>query len=109
MSAQAMFSSLWRGWPRRNAIPSRALYSSSPHSGRIDSVLVANRGEIACRVIRSARAMGVRSVAVFSDPDATAMHVAMADEAHTLAPAASQLSYLNMDRILEVARTLGGS
>ncbi|XP_078738944.1 methylcrotonoyl-CoA carboxylase subunit alpha, mitochondrial isoform X1 [Lampetra fluviatilis] len=107
MSAQAMFSSLWRGWPRRNAIPSRALYSSSPHSGRIDSVLVANRGEIACRVIRSARAMGVRSVAVFSDPDATAMHVAMADEAHHIGPAASQLSYLNMDRILEVARHSG--
>lgn len=72
--------------------------------GRIEKVLIANRGEIACRVMRTAKKMGVRSVAVYSDPDRHSMHVAMADEAYHIGPAASQQSYLRMDKILDVAK-----
>ncbi len=67
-------------------------------------LLIANRGEIACRVIRTARQMGIRTVAVFSDADADAMHVSMADEAVRLGPAPSSASYLVQDKILEAAR-----
>ncbi|KAL1435487.1 hypothetical protein MTO96_000159 [Rhipicephalus appendiculatus] len=73
----------------------------------IEKILVANRGEIACRVFRSARKLGIRSVAVFSDADRKAMHVTMADEAYRIGPAASQESYLRQDRILEVAKRSG--
>ncbi|KAI2650128.1 Methylcrotonoyl-CoA carboxylase subunit alpha, mitochondrial [Labeo rohita] len=72
--------------------------------GRIEKVLIANRGEIACRVMRTAKKMGVRSVAVYSDADRHSMHVAMADEAYHIGPAASQQSYLRMDKILDVAK-----
>uniref|UniRef100_A0A9J7YQG2 Methylcrotonoyl-CoA carboxylase subunit alpha, mitochondrial n=1 Tax=Cyprinus carpio carpio TaxID=630221 RepID=A0A9J7YQG2_CYPCA len=73
-------------------------------AGRIEKVLIANRGEIACRVMRTAKKMGVRSVAVYSDADRHSMHVAMADEAYHIGPAASQQSYLRMDKILDVAK-----
>lgn len=73
----------------------------------IDKVLVANRGEIACRVIRTARKMGIRSVAVYSEADRNSMHVAMADEAYHIGPAASQLSYLQHRKILQIAKTTG--
>ncbi|XP_037076181.1 methylcrotonoyl-CoA carboxylase subunit alpha, mitochondrial-like [Pollicipes pollicipes] len=73
----------------------------------IDKVLIANRGEIACRIIRTARRMGVRTVAVYSDADRQALHVAMADEAYHIGAAASQQSYLRADRILAVARRAG--
>ncbi|KAJ8278809.1 hypothetical protein COCON_G00058750 [Conger conger] len=72
--------------------------------GRIEKVLIANRGEIACRVMRTARKMGVRSVAVYSEADRDAMHVAMADEAYHIGPAASQQSYLSMEKVMEVAK-----
>uniref|UniRef100_A0A668TJN7 Methylcrotonoyl-CoA carboxylase subunit alpha, mitochondrial n=1 Tax=Oreochromis aureus TaxID=47969 RepID=A0A668TJN7_OREAU len=74
---------------------------------RIEKVLIANRGEIACRVMRSAKKMGVRSVAVYSDADTHSMHVAMADEAYHIGPAPSQQSYLSMDKVLEVAKKSG--
>jgi len=67
-------------------------------------VLVANRGEIAVRLIRALREMGIRSVAVYSDADRAAPHVRMADEAAHLGPAPSPESYLRIDRILEAAR-----
>ncbi|QWG16036.1 acetyl/propionyl/methylcrotonyl-CoA carboxylase subunit alpha [Bradyrhizobium sediminis] len=74
---------------------------------RFHTLLIANRGEIACRVIRSAKAMGLRTVAVYSEADAEAMHVAMADEAVLLGPARARDSYLNVERVIEVARKTG--
>ena len=70
-------------------------------------ILIANRGEIACRVIRTARALGVKTVAVYSDADANAMHVAMADEAVRLGPAPVADSYLRGDLIIEAAIKTG--
>jgi len=74
---------------------------------RFRTLLIANRGEIACRVIRSARAMGLRTVAVYSEADHDAMHVAMADEAVLLGPARARDSYLNIERVIEAARQTG--
>uniref|UniRef100_A0A8B9KZ20 Methylcrotonyl-CoA carboxylase subunit 1 n=1 Tax=Astyanax mexicanus TaxID=7994 RepID=A0A8B9KZ20_ASTMX len=70
----------------------------------LSKVLIANRGEIACRVMRTAKKMGVRSVAVYSDADRHSMHVAMADEAYHIGAAPSQQSYLCMEKVLEVAK-----
>uniref|UniRef100_A0A674NEG7 Methylcrotonyl-CoA carboxylase subunit n=1 Tax=Takifugu rubripes TaxID=31033 RepID=A0A674NEG7_TAKRU len=74
---------------------------------KIEKVLIANRGEIACRVMRTAKKMGVRSVAVYSDADQHSMHVAMADEAYRIGPPPSQQSYLSMEKVLEVAKKSG--
>ena len=71
------------------------------------TILIANRGEIAVRIIRTARRMGLRSVAVFSEADAAAMHVREADEAHPIGPAPAAQSYLRGDVILDVARRAG--
>ncbi|MFZ5747887.1 MAG: acetyl/propionyl/methylcrotonyl-CoA carboxylase subunit alpha [Pseudomonadota bacterium] len=73
----------------------------------IESLLIANRGEIACRIIRTARAMGIRTVAVYSDADATAMHVREADGAVHIGPSPARESYLVGDRILSAAREAG--
>ncbi|HUK04350.1 MAG TPA: acetyl/propionyl/methylcrotonyl-CoA carboxylase subunit alpha [Burkholderiales bacterium] len=70
-------------------------------------ILIANRGEIACRVIAAARAMGVRTVAVYSDADRDARHVALADEARRIGPAEARASYLNVEAILAAARDTG--
>ncbi|WP_101068656.1 ATP-binding protein [Roseovarius salinarum] len=72
-----------------------------------DSLLIANRGEIACRIIRTARALGLRTVAVHSDADADALHVRLADEAVRLGPAAAAESYLRHDRVIEAAQATG--
>jgi 3-methylcrotonyl-CoA carboxylase alpha subunit len=74
---------------------------------RFRSLLIANRGEIAGRVIRTAKAMGLRTVAVYSEADRSAMHVAMADEAILLGPPRARDSYLNIARVIEAARTTG--
>jgi 3-methylcrotonyl-CoA carboxylase alpha subunit len=74
---------------------------------RFRTLLIANRGEIACRVIRTARAMGLRTVAVYSEADRDAMHVAMADEAVLLGPARARDSYLNIERVIEAAKKTG--
>jgi acetyl-CoA carboxylase biotin carboxylase subunit len=68
------------------------------------SVLIANRGEIAVRVIRTARALGMRTIAVYSDADRDALHVKHADEAHYIGPSPARASYLDVTRIIEVAR-----
>jgi 3-methylcrotonyl-CoA carboxylase alpha subunit len=70
----------------------------------IKSVLIANRGEIACRVIRTARDLGVRTVAVYSDADAKALHVRMADEAVYIGPSPARESYLRGEKIIEAAK-----
>lgn len=70
-------------------------------------ILIANRGEIACRVIRTARRLGIASVAIYSDADARALHVEMADEAMRVGPAPSAQSYLNIEAILAAAQQTG--
>jgi acetyl-CoA carboxylase biotin carboxylase subunit len=73
----------------------------------INKILVANRGEIAVRVMRSCREMDILSVAVFSDADGNSMHVRYADEAYHIGPSPSNESYLNIDKIIEVAKRSG--
>ncbi len=74
-----------------------------------ESLLIANRGEIACRIIRTARRMGLRTIAVYSEADAGAPHVTEADEAVRIGPAAARDSYLRIDAILEAAQQTGAS
>ena len=73
----------------------------------IASLLIANRGEIACRIIRTARAMGVRTVAVYSDADAKALHVRQADEAVHIGPSPARESYLVAEKIIAAAKATG--
>ncbi len=70
-------------------------------------VLIANRGEIAVRVMRTLREMGIGSIAVYSEADRDALHVRYADEAYCIGPAPSAESYLRMDRLLEVCQKVG--
>ena len=74
---------------------------------KITKILIANRGEIACRVIKTARKMGIATVAVFSDADKNALHIEMADEAVHLGPPAVNQSYLVMDKIVQAAKDTG--
>ena len=73
----------------------------------LTSLLIANRGEIARRIIRTARRMGIRTIAVYSEADAAAPHVREADEAVLIGPAAARESYLVVDRILAAAKATG--
>src|SRR6202050_3208500 len=70
-------------------------------------ILIANRGEIAVRVIRASREMGIANAAVFSEPDRASPHVRMADEAYAIGPAPSRESYLRIDKLMDIARHAG--
>ena len=72
-----------------------------------DKILIANRGEIACRVIRTAKRLGIRTASVYSDADSASLHVALADEAYRIGPAPARESYLKADAILEAAARSG--
>jgi propionyl-CoA carboxylase alpha chain len=72
-----------------------------------DKILIANRGEIACRVIKTARRMGIKTVAVYSDADRNALHVRMADEAVHIGPAPASQSYIDIDRVMGAIRESG--
>uniref|UniRef100_A0A6P7F7C2 Methylcrotonoyl-CoA carboxylase subunit alpha, mitochondrial n=1 Tax=Diabrotica virgifera virgifera TaxID=50390 RepID=A0A6P7F7C2_DIAVI len=74
---------------------------------KIDKLLIANRGEIACRIVRTAKRLGVRTVAVYSDADEKSLHVSLADEAYRIGPATASQSYLRGDKLLEVAKKSG--
>ncbi|XP_007094625.2 methylcrotonoyl-CoA carboxylase subunit alpha, mitochondrial isoform X2 [Panthera tigris] len=90
--------------PRRWTWRQRTMKYSTTAGRNIAKVLIANRGEIACRVIRTAKKMGIQSVAVYSEADKNSMHVDMADEAYSIGPAPSQQSYLSMEKIIQVAK-----
>uniref|UniRef100_A0A8C6ZEV3 Propionyl-CoA carboxylase alpha chain, mitochondrial n=1 Tax=Nothoprocta perdicaria TaxID=30464 RepID=A0A8C6ZEV3_NOTPE len=94
---------------RRCLVTSRQLYSvvHDPNEKTFEKLLVANRGEIACRVIKTCKKMGIKTVAIHSDVDANAVHVQMADEAACVGPAPSGQSYLNMDAIMGAIRRTG--
>ena len=70
-------------------------------------ILIANRGEIACRVIKTARGLGIETVAVYSDADKDALHVEMADEAVAIGPPPAAQSYLSIERVIEATRKTG--
>ncbi|HNP96538.1 MAG TPA: biotin carboxylase N-terminal domain-containing protein, partial [Cyclobacteriaceae bacterium] len=74
---------------------------------KIRKILVANRGEIALRVMRSAREMGIATVAVYSEADRNALHVRFADEAICIGPPPSSESYLRIDKLLDAAKQTG--
>ena len=70
-------------------------------------ILIANRGEIAIRIVRACRELGIKTVAIFSDADRDSLHVFLADEAYNVGPAPSRESYLNVHKILQVAKEAG--
>ncbi|KAG9492206.1 hypothetical protein GDO78_000620 [Eleutherodactylus coqui] len=96
-------------WPRWCYFASYFQYSTvhNPEEKTFEKILIANRGEIACRVIKTCRKMGIKTVAVHSDVDSSAVHVKMADEAVCVGPAPTSKSYLNMDAIMEAIRKTG--
>ncbi|XP_031400336.1 methylcrotonoyl-CoA carboxylase subunit alpha, mitochondrial isoform X2 [Punica granatum] len=114
----SMASILRRNLPRRSSSPFLLLRLFSQLPGQsatrppqppapIEKLLIANRGEIACRIMKTAKRLGVRTVAVYSDADAESLHVKSADEAVRIGPAQARLSYLNGSAIVDVAIRTG--
>src|SRR5271154_439240 len=95
--------------------PAAAIAAAGPYgtlafivsSRRIKTLLIANRGEIALRIIRTARVLGIKTVAVYSEPDAHSAHVLGADDARLIGPAEPAQSYLNAAAIIAAARDAG--
>uniref|UniRef100_G1R278 Methylcrotonoyl-CoA carboxylase subunit alpha, mitochondrial n=1 Tax=Nomascus leucogenys TaxID=61853 RepID=G1R278_NOMLE len=90
--------------PRTWVWRQRTMKYTTTTGRNITKVLIANRGEIACRVMRTAKKLGVQTVAVYSEADRNSMHVDMADEAYSIGPAPCQQSYLSMEKIIQVAK-----
>ena len=115
MAAVALF--LRRELRQHGIFPAVSLYrrfSSSQETGggragkkMIEKILIANRGEIACRIMRTAKRLGIRTVAVYSDADRDSLHVKFADEAVRIGPPPAKLSYLRADSILQAAKMTG--
>ena len=92
----------------KKAAPKAKPTANMPSTGKLfDKILIANRGEIACRVAATARRLGVKTVAVYSDADANARHVAACDEAVRIGEAAPRDSYLRWERLIEAAKATG--
>nr|XP_050866201.1 methylcrotonoyl-CoA carboxylase subunit alpha, mitochondrial isoform X2 [Vespula vulgaris] len=90
---------------KKNLLTSKARsYCETTQLAKIGKILIANRGEIACRISRTAKRLGIKTVAVYSDVDRNAMHVDLADEAYCIGPAQSSQSYLRQDKIISVAK-----
>lgn len=87
--------------------PARLYSTKNTQNDKIEKILIANRGEIACRIMRTAKRLGIRTVAVYSDADKHSLHVKSADEAVRIGPAAARLSYLKADSIIHAARRTG--
>lgn len=85
----------------------RAFSEQSNKTERINKILIANRGEIACRIARTAKRLGIKTVAVYSDADRDSLHVASSDEAIRIGPPPPRLSYLNSSSIIDAALRSG--
>jgi len=92
---------------KKKAAPEKVAPKKTGSGPLFDKILIANRGEIACRVIRSCKKLGIKTVAVYSEADADALHVRQADEAVLIGPAPSAQSYLQIDRIVAACKKTG--
>src|SRR5262249_5765342 len=103
------YSALWNGLQRFTRAPQPLKFPkpSPPGIALFRKILIANRGEIACRVIKTARRMGIATVAVYSEADAHALHVRLADEAVAIGPAPAAQSYLAMEKIIAACKASG--
>src|ERR1700731_4844311 len=93
--------------PVAKAAAAKPAASAAPAKPPFDKILIANRGEIACRVIRTCKRMGIKTVAVYSEADADALHVRLAEEKVLIGPPPSAQSYLQIDKIVAACKKTG--